>query len=123
MDLNASPLPEEDEEYFESHLEENVRQQDHIETSIQTLRRVCFTYSDDSCVTPLDCLSCADCLAGNAFFMCAYFDSGLNNKFCTWYEVLPLFHPTYGKPKTFSFVGCNYYYLFDKENFVDANSI
>lgn len=39
MDLNASPLPEEDEEYFESHLEENVRQQDHIETSIQTLRR------------------------------------------------------------------------------------
>lgn len=39
MDLNASPLPEEDEEYFESHLKENVRQQEHIETSIQTLRR------------------------------------------------------------------------------------
>ena len=72
MDLNASPLPEEDEEYFDSHLEENVRQQDHIETSIQTLRRVRHTYSDDSRVTPLDCLSSTDCPGRNAFIMGAF---------------------------------------------------
>ncbi|KAK9755552.1 hypothetical protein RND81_01G034000 [Saponaria officinalis] len=38
MDLNASPLPEDDEEYFEQHLAEHVTQHDH-ETSVQTLRR------------------------------------------------------------------------------------
>ncbi|GAB4833948.1 hypothetical protein Ancab_032195 [Ancistrocladus abbreviatus] len=38
MDLNASPLPEEDEESFEPHLE-YAAAQDHTETAVQTLRR------------------------------------------------------------------------------------
>ncbi|KAH9608157.1 hypothetical protein KSS87_015409 [Heliosperma pusillum] len=38
MDLNASPLPEDDEEYFEQHLGEHVTPHDQ-ETSVQTLRR------------------------------------------------------------------------------------
>ncbi|CAO2839473.1 unnamed protein product [Amaranthus hypochondriacus] len=39
MDLNASPLPEEDEEYFEHHFVEDVARHDLIETSVQVLRR------------------------------------------------------------------------------------
>lgn len=38
MDLNVSP-PEDDEDYFERHFEEDVARHDHIETSVQTLRR------------------------------------------------------------------------------------
>ncbi|KMS97069.1 hypothetical protein BVRB_7g179300 [Beta vulgaris subsp. vulgaris] len=39
MDLNVSPLPEEDDEYFEHHFEEDVARHDNTETSVQTLRR------------------------------------------------------------------------------------
>ena len=44
MDLNTSPLPEDDEEYYEQdlveHPVERVTQHDH-ESSVQLLRRVC----------------------------------------------------------------------------------
>ncbi|OVA10755.1 Dual specificity phosphatase [Macleaya cordata] len=40
MDLNASPLPEEDEEeIFGAHVEEEITQEEHIETAVETLRR------------------------------------------------------------------------------------
>lgn len=42
MDLNASPLPEEDEEnYGQQHVDDGRQVEAHMETSVQTLRRVC----------------------------------------------------------------------------------
>ncbi|XP_057983711.1 uncharacterized protein LOC131168363 [Malania oleifera] len=39
MDLNASPLPEDDEETFERHLEEVTAPEDHAETAVEISRR------------------------------------------------------------------------------------
>ncbi|KNA16349.1 hypothetical protein SOVF_089770 [Spinacia oleracea] len=39
MDLNVSPLPEDDEEYCENHFGEDVPRNDNIETAVQTMRR------------------------------------------------------------------------------------
>lgn len=41
MDLNASPLPEEEEENYERHVDDGRQVDEQIETSVQTLRRVC----------------------------------------------------------------------------------
>lgn len=40
MDLNASPLPEEDEETFERHIEEYTAPEEHVETAVEISRRV-----------------------------------------------------------------------------------
>ncbi|XP_010654205.1 uncharacterized protein LOC100256199 [Vitis vinifera] len=39
MDLNASPLPEEDEETFERHIEEYTAPEEHVETAVEISRR------------------------------------------------------------------------------------
>ncbi|CAN6441246.1 unnamed protein product [Victoria cruziana] len=41
MDLNASPLPEDDEEeqLLETHLQEEIYEEEHVETAVETLRR------------------------------------------------------------------------------------
>lgn len=41
MDLNASPVPEEDEETFERHEEVYSAPEEHIETAVSIARRVC----------------------------------------------------------------------------------
>lgn len=44
MDLNASPVPEEDEETFERHEEVYSAPEEHIETGASIARRVCVQY-------------------------------------------------------------------------------
>lgn len=44
MDLNASPLPEEDEDTFEGHIEEYAAQE-RIESGAEILRRVLLYFS------------------------------------------------------------------------------
>jgi hypothetical protein len=41
MDLNASPLPEEDEQPYEEPVEVDYAQEEHVESAVETLRRVC----------------------------------------------------------------------------------
>lgn len=41
MDLNASPLPEEDEQPYEEHLEGEIIHEEIIESAVATMRRVC----------------------------------------------------------------------------------
>lgn len=40
MDLNASPLPEEDEDTFERHIEEYTGPEEHVESAVEISRRV-----------------------------------------------------------------------------------
>lgn len=40
MDLNASPVPEEDEDTFEQHIEEDSASGERIESAVETARRV-----------------------------------------------------------------------------------
>lgn len=40
MDLNASPLPEEDEQPYEEHFGDGMLEQPSYESSVQTLHRV-----------------------------------------------------------------------------------
>lgn len=40
MDLNASPVPEEDDENFEGHIEEYSAPEERFETAVETARRV-----------------------------------------------------------------------------------
>lgn len=44
MDLNASPLPEEDEETFEGHIEEYAAQEDRTESAVEISRRVLLNF-------------------------------------------------------------------------------
>lgn len=44
MDLNASPLPEEDEDTFEGHIEEYAAQE-RVESGAEILRRVLLSFS------------------------------------------------------------------------------
>lgn len=41
MDLNASPVPEDDEETFERHEEVYIAPEEHIVTGVSIARRVC----------------------------------------------------------------------------------
>jgi mRNA-capping enzyme len=40
MDLNASPLPEEDEQPYEQQVEVDFAQEEHVESAVATMRRV-----------------------------------------------------------------------------------
>lgn len=42
MDLNASPVPEEDEESFERHIEEFPAPEERVESAVDIARRVHF---------------------------------------------------------------------------------
>lgn len=42
MDLNASPVPEEDEDIFERHIEQYIQPEERIETAVDIARRVGF---------------------------------------------------------------------------------
>lgn len=39
MDLNASPLPEEDEQPYEQQVEVDFAQEEHVESAVATMRR------------------------------------------------------------------------------------
>lgn len=41
MDLNASPLPEEDDEPYEEQVEGEIIHEEHAESAVATMRRVC----------------------------------------------------------------------------------
>lgn len=44
MDLNASPVPEEDEDPFEGHVEDFTAPEERVETAVDIARRVPFFY-------------------------------------------------------------------------------
>lgn len=56
MDLNASPLPEEDEQPYEEPVEVDYAQEEHVESAVATLRRVCNTHSGYSYPFAVNCL-------------------------------------------------------------------
>ena len=45
MDLNASPVPEEDEDTFEQHIEEYSAPEERIESAVDIFRRVLLFFS------------------------------------------------------------------------------
>lgn len=53
MDLNASPVPEEDEDTFERHIEEYTQPEERIETAVDIARRVPFPLFFDCFPSPL----------------------------------------------------------------------
>jgi hypothetical protein len=61
MDLNASPLPEEDEQPYEEPVEVDYAQEEHVESAVATMRRVCNTSSGCSFLFAINCslLICA----------------------------------------------------------------
>lgn len=44
MDLNASPVPEDDEETFERHIEEYSAPEERVESAVDIARRVFFLF-------------------------------------------------------------------------------
>ena len=45
MDLNASPLPEDDEETYERHIEHYSAPEEHVESAVEISRRVLLEFS------------------------------------------------------------------------------
>lgn len=45
MDLNVSPVPEDDEENFEEHIEEFSAPEERFETGVETARRVFLNFA------------------------------------------------------------------------------
>ena len=41
MDLNASPVPEEDDEHYEEQVQGEITHEEHAESAAATMRRVC----------------------------------------------------------------------------------
>lgn len=62
MDLNASPLPEEDEQPLEEPVGEDIIEGGHIESSVETFRRVnYFVYIFLECTLMIKDHKSADC--------------------------------------------------------------